>query len=63
MRLLVSSSDLAVGWRGSTGGGCDHAVDVWEELSGDVALEAADDLLFGSAFGGAARDVVLGGLV
>jgi hypothetical protein len=38
-------------------------LDVGEELSGDVALEAADDLLFAEAFGGAAGDVVLGGLV
>src|SRR5215204_3951276 len=35
-------------------GGCDHFLNVGEELSGDVALEAADDFLFGQAFGGAA---------
>src|SRR4029450_2577539 len=39
MRLLVSSGDLLVGWRGFDGGGCDHVVDVGEELAGDVALE------------------------
>src|SRR5215204_2553872 len=63
MRLLVSSSDLAGGWRGLDVYGRDHVVDVWEELADDVALEAADDLLFAASFGGAAGDVVLGGLV
>jgi hypothetical protein len=63
MRLLLSSSDLSGGWRGFDVGGCDHVVDVGEELAGDVALEAADDLLFGPSLGGAAGDVVLGGLV
>src|SRR6266498_1251396 len=62
MRLLVSSSDPAGGWRRFDVGGRDHVVDVGEELAGDVALEAADDLLFGASFGGAAGDVVLGGL-
>lgn len=33
------------------------------DLAGDVALEAADDLSFAEAFGGAALDVVDGGLV
>jgi hypothetical protein len=52
-RLLMSSSALGVeGWLED--GGCDHVLDVGEEFSGDVALEAADDLLFAEAFGGAA---------
>jgi hypothetical protein len=63
MRLLVSSSDLAGRWRGLAVCGCDDVVDVGEVLSCDVALEAADDLLFGASLGGAAGDVVLGGLV
>src|SRR5262249_20588488 len=46
MRLLLSSSDLAGGWRGFDVGGRDDVVDVGEELAGDVALEASDDLLF-----------------
>jgi len=33
------------------------------DLAGDVALEAADDFALGQAFGGAALDVVAGGLV
>jgi hypothetical protein len=33
------------------------------DLAGDVALEAADDLFFGLAFGGAPGHVVLGALV
>ena len=33
------------------------------DLPGDVALEAADDLAFAEAFGGASFDVVAGGLV
>jgi hypothetical protein len=32
-------------------------------LAGDVALEAAQDLFLGSAYGDPAGDVVLGGLV
>src|SRR6266536_581948 len=63
MRLLVSSSDLGGGWRGFDVGGRDDGVEVGAELAGDVALEAADDLLFGASLGGAAGDVVLGGLV
>src|SRR5262245_3847466 len=63
MRLLVSSCDPSVGWRGLEGGGCDRVVDVGEEFSGHVALEAADDFLFGASLGGAAGDVVLGGRV
>jgi hypothetical protein len=62
MRLLLSRCDLVVGWRGLVDGGCDHVVDVGKEFSGDVALEAADELLFGASFGGAAGDAVLGGL-
>jgi hypothetical protein len=59
--MLMSSSALGVGgW--FEGGGCDYLLDVGEELSRDVALEAADDLVFGASFGGAAGDVVLGGL-
>src|SRR5262245_14346578 len=34
-----------------------------EHFAGDVALEAAQDLGLGLAFGGAAGDLVLGGLV
>jgi hypothetical protein len=61
-RLLLSSSALGVGgW--FEGGGCDHVLDVGEELSGDVAFEAADGLLLAQAFGGAADDVFLGRLV
>jgi hypothetical protein len=33
------------------------------DLSGDVALQTADDLAFAEAFGGAPFDVVAGGLV
>ncbi len=33
------------------------------DLSGDVALETSDDLSFAESFGGAALDVVDGGLV
>jgi hypothetical protein len=38
----------------------------WEVVvdpAGDIALEAADDLAFAESFGGAALDVVAGGLV
>jgi hypothetical protein len=55
--LLCSSSGEGVwfgeGWSGEVG----------VDLAGDVALEAADDLAFAEAFGGAAGDVVAGGLV
>src|SRR5215469_17256980 len=44
---------------GSGLAGCEVAVG----LAGDIALEAADDLGFGAAFGGAAGDVGAGGRV
>ena len=43
-------------------GGC-RAWQVVVDLAGDVALQAADDLAFAQSFGGAALDVVAGGLV
>src|SRR3954464_5110852 len=42
---------------------CGWSWQVGVYLSGDVALEAADDLAFAEAFGGASFDVVAGGLV
>src|SRR3954454_20934277 len=54
-------ADFWSGWGGlgRRGGRCEGVVD----LAGDVAFEAADDLPFTLAFGGAAGDVVDGGLV
>src|SRR5665647_759958 len=43
------------------GGSLQDVADQWVELAGEVALEAADDLHLGSAFGGAAGHVVAGG--
>ena len=37
--------------------------DVLVDLAGEEAFQAADDVFFGEAFGGAASDVVDGGLV
>jgi hypothetical protein len=62
MRLLLSSGSLDE--RGDLVlGVCDGLLQVAEELSSDVTLDAADDLLFAEAFGGSPRDVVLRGLV
>src|SRR6478752_3421157 len=56
--LLCSSSGIFEGWS------CDFgARQVWVDLSGYVALEAADDLAFAEALGGASFDVVAGWLV
>src|SRR4029453_1460222 len=55
MLLCSSSRVLQGGGLRSWEGGVD--------LSGDVALEAADDLAFAEAFGGASLDVGAGGLV
>jgi hypothetical protein len=60
MLLCLSSRGLSDLWRGF-GDGCAGQVVV--DLSGDVALEAADDLAFAESLGGAAFDVVAGGLV
>jgi hypothetical protein len=57
-RLLLSSSFSCAGGL-FKGCGRDDALDVWEELAGDVALEATDDLLRAESLGGSARDVVL----
>ncbi len=57
-RLLLSSGfRVLVGC--SRGAGA-TTLDVWEELAGDVALEAAHDLGLGLAFLGAAFDLVAG---
>ena len=59
--LLCLSSGLRAGVLGGL-----QSVCWWEvlvDLAGDVALEAADDLAFGQALGGAAFDVGAGGLV
>src|SRR4029450_11739320 len=55
MLLCSSSRVLQGGGLRSWEGGVD--------LSGDVAVEAADDLAFAEAFGGASLDVGAGGLV
>ena len=60
MLLCSSSGDFeGRGWRTKPGGVRQVLVD----LAGDVALEAADDLAFGSAFCCSAFDVVAGGLM
>ena len=62
MRLLLSSSSLDERGDLVLGVG-DGLLQVAEELSSNVSLEAADDLLFAEAFGGASGDVVLRRLV
>jgi hypothetical protein len=62
MRLLLSSGSLGQFASLVLGVG-DGVLEVAEEFSGDVALEAADDLWFAEAFDGSSRDVVLGLLV
>jgi hypothetical protein len=59
--LLCLSSRCGDGWWGWRGG-C-RAWKVVVDLAGDVALRAADDFAFAESFGGAALDVVAGGLV
>jgi hypothetical protein len=54
---IVSRGDARVVGGGHGHGGGEGAV----ELAGDVALEAAPDLLWCLAFGGASGDVGLGG--
>ena len=52
--MLLCASSGRWGWRGQEQG---------VDLAGDVALEAAQDLAFAEAFGGAALDVASGWLV
>src|SRR6266540_5420516 len=66
MRLRTPSLVIADAPYRSSGGGqvlptelAEHC----EDLAGDVALEAAQDLLLGLALGGAPGEVVAGGLV
>jgi hypothetical protein len=69
LRLLVSLSGFAPGRRGGwpwcvvAGLCCGQLGEVGVGFAGEIAFEAAEDFGLGLAFGGAAGDVVLGGLV
>src|SRR5665647_3330719 len=65
-RSRLTHAQIRHSYRGASsgrgrGGALQDVADQWVELAGEVALEAADDLHLGSAFGGAAGHVVAGG--